>query len=406
MKPTDPTIVVAPDSFKGSLDAPGVCVAIGEGLRRVWPHADLRLRPMADGGEGTLDAVLAAVGDEGTRGTLDVQGAGGASVSAAWGTLLRNETRTAVIEAAQVVGITDAAGMQTPVVERSTRGVGELLRALLDSGIRHFMIGLGGSSTNDGGAGLLDALGMRFLDARGKPLAPTPAGLASLASVDASMLDPRLHDIELTIMSDVSNPLCGPQGATAIFGPQKGVRDDQRETIDRTLARLAMLTEAAVGASPEHPVAQRRGAGAAGGLGFALQLIGGRFASGAEVVAGLIGLDAALRDADWAITGEGRSDAQTLLGKAPYVVAQAAARAGVRVSLLSGAVDANALVLLASHFAGCFALPDGPATLAECIANTRPMLASRAEQMGRLFNVARSGHPPQSTNGAQCKGAT
>jgi len=406
MKPTDPTIVLAPDSFKGSLDAPGVCAAIGDGLRRVWPHAELRSRPMADGGEGTLDAVLAAVGDEGTRDRLDVHGAGGERVSAAWGALQRNGTRTAVIEVAQIVGITDAAAIQIPVMERSTRGVGELLRVLLDSGLRKFMIGLGGSSTNDGGAGFLAALGMRFLGPRGDRLAPTPVALASLASVDASTLDPRLRDVELTIMSDVSNPLCGPQGATAIFGPQKGVRDDQREAIDRTLARLAMLAEAATDASPDDPIAQRPGAGAAGGLGFALQLIGGRFASGAEVVAGLIGLDAALRDADWAITGEGRSDAQTLLGKAPFVVAQAAARAGVRASLLSGAVDKDALVVLGPHFAGCFALPDGPATLADCIGNTRPMLANRAEQMARLFDAARERQAQQRTNGAQRGGAT
>ena len=249
------------------------------------------------------------------------------------------------------------------------------------------------------------ALGMRFLGSRGETLAPTPAGLASLASVDASALDPRLRDIELTIMSDVSNPLCGSQGATAIFGPQKGVRDDQREAIDRTLARLATLAEAAVGASPGDSVALRPGAGAAGGLGFALQLIGGRFASGATVVAGLIGLDDALRDADWAITGEGRSDAQTLLGKGPYVVAQSAAGAGVRTSLLSGAIDTGALGALGPHFAGCFALPDGPATLADCIAGAHPMLANRAEQMARLFDAAYRRQAPHSTNGAQCSGA-
>lgn len=389
MKPTDPSIVIAPDSFKGSLDAPGVCEAIGEGLRRVWPRADLRSRPMADGGEGTLDAVLAAVGDQGTRGSLDVQGAGGAPLASAFGLLQRDGDRTAVIEVAHVVGITDAAGMRTPVTERSTRGVGELVRTLLDAGLRRFMIGLGGSSTNDGGAGLLAALGMRFVGVRGETLAPTPAALASLASVDASALDPRLREVELTIMSDVSNPLCGPLGATAIFGPQKGVAEDDRPTIDRTLARLASLAEAAVHAPPGDPVAQRAGAGAAGGLGFALQLLGGRFASGAEVVAGLVGLADALRDADWAITGEGRSDAQTLLGKAPYVVAQAARNAAVPVSLLSGAVDPSALPRLGDHFAGCFVLPDGPATLADCVANTCPLLANRAEQMARLFDAAR-----------------
>ena len=211
-------------------------------------------------------------------------------------------------------------------------------------------------------------------------------------------------------MSDVSNPLCGPLGATAIFGPQKGVRDDQREAIDRTLARFAALAEAAVHSAPDDPVAHRPGAGAAGGLGFALQLIGGRFASGAEVVASLIGLDDALRDADWVITGEGRTDAQTLLGKAPYVVAQAAGRAGVPVSLLSGAIDDRSLAAIASHFAGCFALPAGPATLAECIAQTRPLAfrprrADGAPVRRRAPPAHALAHDPHSTNGAQCSGA-
>lgn len=385
MDSTRPAVVLAPDSFKGSLAATDACAAMAAGLRRVWPHVDVRLRPMADGGEGTLDAVLAAVGDAGTRSHLRVRGAGEEPVSAAWGLVTQQQARVAVIESAQVVGILDASGMRVPVTARSTRGVGELIRAVLDSGIRRFMIGLGGSSTNDGGAGLLAVLGLKLLDAQGASVAPTPAGLVALSSVDAASLDPRLREIDVTIMSDVSNPLCGPRGATAIFGSQKGVAERERDDIDRTLGRFAALAEAALGVS----VAERPGAGAAGGLGFALQLIGGRFASGARVVADLIGLDEALRDADWAITGEGRSDAQTLLGKAPFVVAEAAARAGVPASLLSGALDAKALPDLGAHFAGCFALPDAPMTLADCIANAAPALADRAEQMARLFHAAR-----------------
>ena len=380
-----PAVVLAPDSFKGSLDAAAVCSAMSEGLRRVWPDARIRSRPMADGGEGTLDAVLAAVGEAGRRSSLNVQGAGDHSIPAAWGLLTRPEGSVAVIESAQVVGITDADGMRVPVAARSTRGVGELVRAVLESGVRRFMIGLGGTSTNDGGAGMLCALGLRLLDANGRSVEPTPAGLAALASVDATSIDPRLREIDVTIMSDVTNPLCGPRGATAIFGPQKGVPDRDREDIDRALARFATLAESAMGQA----VAHLPGAGAAGGLGFALQLVGGRFASGARVVADLIGLDDAMRDADWAITGEGRTDAQTLLGKAPFIVAETAARARVPISLLSGALDARALPDLGARFAGCFALPDAPATLAECIANAAPSLANRAEQMARLFDAAR-----------------
>ena len=208
----------------------------------------------------------------------------------------------------------------------------------------------------------------------GDAVAPTPAGLATLASADAGGLDPRLGECAITIMSDVNNPLCGERGATAIFGPQKGVRADEIAAIDATLARFAALAERAVGRS----AADRPGAGAAGGLGFALQLVGGSFRSGAEVVADLIGLDAALAGADWAITGEGRTDAQTLLRKAPFVVAERARAAGVPITLLSGAIDSAALPELGRVFDGCFALPAGPMTLADCIAHADVLLADRA----------------------------
>jgi len=377
-----PIVVVAPDSFKGSLDAPAVCAAIATGLRRVWRDAEVRACPMADGGEGTLDAVLSRGGE---RRQHDVTGAGGKRRSAAYGVVAMREGPTAIVEAAQVVGITDPDGMAVPVAARTTRGIGELLRVLLDAGVRRFMVGLGGSSTNDGGAGMLAALGLALADDAGRPVPPTPAGLASVARVDASGLDPRLAQAAITIMSDVNNPLCGERGATAIFGPQKGVPADDIAAIDATLARYAQLAERTLGRN----AAALPGAGAAGGVGFALQLVGGTFRSGAEVVADLIGLDAALAGADWAFTGEGRTDAQTLLRKAPFVVAERARAAGVPITLLSGAVDAGALPELGRIFAGCFALPAGPLSLADCIASTEVLLADRAEQIARLWVAAR-----------------
>jgi glycerate kinase len=292
---------------------------------------------------------------------------------------------TAVIEIAQLVGLTDAAGASVNVERRSTRGVGELMRDLLDGGVRSFMVGLGGSSSNDGGAGLLDALGLRLVDAKGRDVQPTPAGLASIAQVDASALDPRLADARITIMSDVDNPLCGPQGATAIFGPQKGVASDRVEPIDTALARFAELAEKSLRRrAKDHP-----GAGAAGGLGFALLLLGGQLRSGAEVVADLLGLEAALEGADWLITGEGRSDRQTLLGKAPLVAARHALARGVPATLISGSVDRAALPELARHFAGCHSLAFGPASLEDTIANAAGLLSDRAEQLARLFQAAR-----------------
>ena len=370
-------IVLAPDSFKGSLTAEEVCAAMAEGLRRAVPGAQIVARPMADGGEGTLDAVLAAVGPRGTRASMDVHGAAGDALSAPYGVI---DGETAVIEIAQVVGITDPAGMRVNVEDRSTRGVGELILRLADAGLRSFMIGLGGSSTNDGGSGLLCALGLRLLDAAGREVAPTPRGLASIASVDAARIDPRIGSCRFSIMSDVDNPLCAAMGATAIFGPQKGVQAGDVARIDAVLRRFADLAQEAL----QVDVAGRPGSGAAGGLGFALQLVGGTVRSGAEVVADLIRLDAALEGADWVITGEGRSDGQTLLSKAPFVVARHARASGVPVTLLSGAVDAGALADLHQHFAGCFALPGGPLSLDDCIRGAGPLLAARAEALGRL----------------------
>jgi len=374
-------VVIAPDSFKGSLAAHEVAAAIARGVTRAIPDAAIRLCPMADGGEGTLDAVLAAVGARGVRRSLQVRGAAGPMLEAEYGLLDSTGDVTAVVEAAQVVSITDPQGMAVAIEHRSTEGIGVLIAALLDQGIRRFMIGLGGSSTNDGGCGLLAALGLRMADANGNAIAPTPAGLAALSRVDAAALDARLAQCELRIMSDVNNPLCGDGGATAIFGPQKGVAPDAVATLDARLARFGELAEIAVG----RRAALLPGAGAAGGLGFALQLIGGRFSSGADVVAALVGLPEAMAKADWAITGEGRSDAQTLLAKAPFIVARLAAVESVPVTLISGAIDARALPALREHFAGCFGLPHGPATLDACIAGAASLLEARAEEVARVF---------------------
>jgi len=373
---SSPAIVVAPDSFKGSASAPEAAAALARGIRRVLPDADVRLCPMADGGEGTLDAVLSRGG---SRRTARVTGASGTPTDADFGVLA--DGATAVIETAQVVGLTDAAGAHRDVESRTTRGMGELLRKLLDAGVRQFMIGLGGSSTNDGGAGLLAALGLELLDANGVSVDASPQGLQRLAQVRAERLDPRLASARITVMSDVTNPLLGEGGATAIFGPQKGVRSDRIADVDAQIGHFAALAEQAMG----REASKLAGAGAAGGLGFALQLLGGSMRSGAEVVADLIDLDTALRDAAWLITGEGRTDAQTLLGKTPLVVATRARRHSVPATLISGGIERAALQQLGPHFAGCFALPFGPASLEQCMAEAPSLLADCAEQATRLF---------------------
>lgn len=369
-----PIVVVAPDSFKGSLSAQAVAQAIADGVKRALPQANVRLCPMADGGEGTLDAMLAGGGE---RRIVRVRGAALAARDAAVGML---PDGSAVIETAEIVGITDPVAMRTDVAERSTRGMGEAIRLLLDAGARRFFVALGGSSTNDGGAGLLAGLGLKLFDANGTELEPTPNALARLARVDASGLDARLAQASFVAMSDVDNPLIGEHGATAVFGPQKGVTPERIGALDAVLGHFAELAEAALGC---HGSALP-GAGAAGGLGFALHLLGARFEPGAEVVAEQVGLDAALDGADWLITGEGRSDVQTLHGKAPFIACRHARAAGVPATLLSGGVDGDALARLGEHFSGCFSPAPGPITLDVAIRDAARLLTNEAEQLARL----------------------
>ena len=369
-----PIVVIAPDSFKGSLSAEQVALAIATGVTRARPDATVRICPMADGGEGTLDAMLTGGGE---RRVLTVRGAAGPVREAATGLLADG---SAIVETAEIVGITDPVGMGVPVEARSSRGMGEAIRALLDAGVRRFFVALGGSSTNDGGAGLLAGLGVKLFDAEDRELEPTPEQLARLARVDVSQLDARLADASFVGMSDVDNPLTGEHGATAVFGPQKGVQTEQIASVDAALGRFADLIEPAL----QRTARNLPGAGAAGGLGFALHMLGAQFEPGAETVARLIGLDAALAGADWLITGEGRSDVQTLHGKAPFIACSHARAAGVPATLLSGGVDAAALPRLSEHFSGCFSPAPGPITLEVAIRDAARLLTNEAEQLTRL----------------------
>lgn len=381
-------IILAPDSFKGSLTSEAVCIAIEAGLRRVLPNTKtvaIIHRPMADGGEGTLDAVLAAsANDNARRKRALVKNAAGHSAEAAYALVRHGVYEAAVVEVAQIVGITDASNMSVSVGARSSYGVGELMRLLINEGIRHFFIGLGGTCTNDGGAGLLAALGVKFTGTFRRGVEPTPDGLAKLISVDVTGLDARVKDCEITLLSDVDNPLCGTMGATAIFGPQKGISATDANKIDSVIESYATRLEAALQRSAK----DKPGAGAAGGLGYALQLLGAKFESGAMTVARLAGLADACKGADWLITGEGRSDAQTLLGKTPFATAKIAREHGAKnlqATLLSGGVDPAALAELNTVFnGGCFSLVPGPMALDHAIIRAPELLANAAEQLARL----------------------
>lgn len=374
-------IVIAPDSFKESLAAAQVAEAIARGWRAVFPDAECLLRPMADGGEGTVDAVLAAVGGE--RRTCTVSGPLGTPVEAHWGWLADD---TAVIEMAAASGLHQVPPEQRDILRACSAGTGELIRQALDAGAQRIILGLGGSATNDGGAGLLRALGVRLLDSAGQALAPGGAALAQLAEIDLSGLDPRLAQVAVLVAADVDNPLCGPHGASAVFGPQKGASPEQVCLLDAALAHYAARMAAALGT--DHST--EPGAGAAGGLGFAARaLLGARFRPGIEVVAELCGLADAMQGAALVITGEGRLDAQTLHGKTPLGVARIARAASVPVLALAGSLGEGYQRLYTAGITAAFSLVPGPTTLEQACTDAAGLLQARATDIARLWQAAR-----------------
>lgn len=375
-------VVIAPDSFKDSLDAAGVARAIGAGLAEVWPDAERVECPMADGGEGTMDAILAASHGELRRQV--VRGPLGDSVEAGWGWLA--ESRTAIIEMAQASGLQRVPTDQRDACRSSTWGTGELIAAALAAGATRIVLAIGGSATNDGGSGMLRALGLRLLDADGQALEEGGLALGRLARIDASDLDPRLAEVQVEVAADVDNPLCGPNGASAIFGPQKGASPAQVQALDQALGHFADLCAQLLG----DDVREFPGCGAAGGMGFAAKaFMGAQFRPGVEVVAELAGLDALVQGADLVITGEGRFDAQTLRGKTPMGVARVAKRHGVPVVVLAGTLGEGYQQLYAHGIDAAFALASGPMSLEQACVQAAQLLQARATDVARLWQVAR-----------------
>jgi len=375
-------IVVAPDSFKESLSAAGVARALARGLRQALPAAEIIECPLGDGGEGTLDAVLAATGGEVRE--ARVTGPLGEPVTGRWGWLA--EQRTAFVEMASASGLELVPRSRRDVLVATSRGTGELLHAALDAGAERLVLAIGGSATNDGGAGLLQALGVRLLDRQGQSLGPGGAALAMLASLDVTALHPRLAEVEVVIAADVDNPLCGPQGASQIFGPQKGASPEQVRQLDAALAHFATVTAATLG----RDVREQPGAGAAGGVGFAaLAFLQATFRPGIEVVAELVGLDDALIDADLAVTGEGRLDGQTLRGKTPAGVLRLARRHGVPVVAVAGSLGEGYDALYEQGLAAAFSLVPGPLSLEEALAQAEVLLERTARDIGRLWRTAK-----------------
>ena len=322
-------VVVAPNSFKGSLSASQAAAAIARGVREARPEADVVEIPVADGGEGTVDALASA--KKGTYLSVEVEGPLGGSVRATYG--LIDAGSTGVVELASASGLTLIPAEKRDPRETSTYGFGQLLDIVRGQGVSSIIAGIGGSATNDGGAGMAQALGYRLLDASGRDLPRGGAALAHLDRIDASGFDQAWRSISVMVASDVTNPLVGPEGASYVYGPQKGADDLAVRELDQALARLAEVIERDL----EKSVAEIPGAGAAGGAGAGLiAFLGARLVPGAPLVVDASGFDAALSGASLLITGEGRVDAQTAYGKAPGEVAKRARAAGVPVLLLAG----------------------------------------------------------------------
>lgn len=362
-------VLVAPDSFKGSLSAVQAAEAMERGVLAAWPDARVVKVPIADGGEGTVEALVTA-----TRGrfeTRTVRGPLGQPVEARWGVL--GDGRTAVIEMAAASGITLVPeGRRDPRVS-STFGTGQLLRAALDQGFGRIVIGIGGSATNDGGSGLARALGVRFLDGRGEPLPEGGAALARLASIDLAGVDPRLAGAEILVACDVDNPLTGPRGASEVFGPQKGATPAVVAELDRALDHYAHVATDATG----RDVARRPGAGAAGGLGAGLLFFTpARLVPGIDLVLDSTRFDEQVRGASLVIVGEGRTDHQTAMGKAPVGVARVAARHGVQVLLVSGSLGPGAEAVLGAGVGRMVQAAPAGMPLLEAMARAAELLES------------------------------
>ncbi|MET8561913.1 glycerate kinase [Streptomyces flaveolus] len=368
-------VLIAADKFKGSLTAAQVAERVTAGLRRVVPDLRVEALPVADGGDGTVDAAVAAGFD---RREVRVAGPLGAEVTAAFA--LREGT--AVVEMAEASGLQRLpAGVLAPLTA-STCGSGELLRAALDAGARTIVFGVGGSATTDGGAGMLSALGARFLTEEGEPVPPGGGGLADLARADLSGLDPRLSSVELVLASDVDNPLTGPKGAPAVYGPQKGASPKDVETLDAALAHFAKVLEAEAGPrAAEYAVAP--GAGAAGGIGYGALLLGARFRPGIEVMLDVLGFAPALRRASLVITGEGSLDEQTLHGKAPAGVAAAARAAGKEVVAVCGRLALPTEALLRAGISQTYPLTSVEPDVARCVADAGPILERVAARIAQ-----------------------
>lgn len=373
-------VVVAIDSLKGSLSSMEAGMAIKDGVLAAKPDTEVIVKPLADGGEGTTDALIE--GMNGERIDLTVTGPMHTPVDAYYGYL--KDTNTAVMEMASAAGITLVPDSEKNPLLATSYGVGEMIIDAIQRGCRNFIIGIGGSITNDGGIGMLKALGVRFLDEKGEDAGEGGQALAKVACIDLSGLNPLLKECHIQVACDVNNPLCGESGSTYVYGPQKGVTEDMKKTLDEAMAHFARVTSEAL----ENDYMNTPGAGAAGGLGFAfLAYVGATLTPGIELILDAVGLEDELSGADVVVTGEGCLDFQTAMGKAPVGVAKLAKKYNARVVAFAGSVTKEATACNKEGIDAFFPILRGVCTLADAMdpVNARNNMIATVEQVFRLF---------------------
>lgn len=373
-------IVIAPDSYKESLSALEVATAIEQGFREIWPDADYVKLPVADGGEGTVEAMVAATA--GRMVHVDVTGPLGASVQAFYG--LSGDERSAFIEMAAASGLELVKPAQRNPLTTTSWGTGELISHALDAGVKHIIIGIGGSATNDGGAGMVQALGAKLLTSEGKPIGQGGGELDRLSRIDISGLDKRLADCRIEVACDVTNPLTGEEGASAVFGPQKGATPEMIERLDKSLAHYAQV----IAHDLDMDVLNLSGGGAAGGMGAALYAFcGAQLRQGIEIVTDALQLDKQVADADLVITGEGRIDSQTIHGKVPVGVARIAKRFNKPVIGIAGSLTADVGVVHEHGVDAVFSVIYTVCTLEEALENAEDNVRLAARNIAATLKV-------------------
>lgn len=373
-------VVVAIDSLKGSLSSIEAGMAIRDGVLAAKPDAEVIVKPLADGGEGTTDALIE--GMNGKRIDLTVTGPMHSPVDAHYGYLA--DSHTAVMEMASAAGITLVPAAKKNPLLATSYGVGEMMNDALQRGCRNFIIGIGGSATNDGGIGMLKALGVRFLDENGEDAGEGGQALAKVTQIDVSGLNPLLKECHIQVACDVNNPLCGENGSTYVYGPQKGVTEDMKKQLDKDMAHFAMVTSETLG----NDYHDTPGAGAAGGLGFAfLSYIGATLTPGIELILDAVGLEQELSDADVVVTGEGRLDFQTTMGKTPVGVARFAKKYHAKVIAFAGSVTKEAAACNKEGIDAFFPILRSVCTLTEAMdpINARSNMTATVEQVFRLL---------------------